>query len=374
MTKSADSTQVVRFTTFKIDSARRRRSEDGALIVPGRLARVGIQTYDQGGGKQLREYRPAAEVFDDAAIASFDGLTITDLHPASGMVTPDSFRELSRGHVQAPRQDGDWLAVDFYIKDAETIRAVEAGDREELSAGYLAHLDMTPGTDSNGAHYDAVQRDIRGNHAALLPAGQARAGRHARLLDSTNNEMPPTGREKTMDEFEITLGGITYTVSGDAAAKQAIDQYMADASGWKSAADQEKARADEAEQKADRAEQALADAVDPSRIEEAAHKRAELVAHARKVARDDSLDSTGTDREIMVRALDAAGVDSIGAKSDDYITARFDAKLEDADKAPAKNTINNIADSMTQSTPANKPRRFAKLAAARNAALEGTNG
>ncbi|MGL5431928.1 MAG: DUF2213 domain-containing protein, partial [Plesiomonas shigelloides] len=57
---------------------------------------------------------------------------------------------------------------------------IESG-KCELSAGYTAKYDFTPGVTADGEAYDAVQRDIRINHVALVP--RARAGRQARVFD-----------------------------------------------------------------------------------------------------------------------------------------------------------------------------------------------
>lgn len=370
---------VIRYTVFHLDSARRRRAEDGALIIPGRLARTGVQNYDQGGGQMLAEYRPPEEVFDDAAIASFNGLTITDQHPPSGRVTPDSFRNVTIGHIQNPRREGDWLIVDHFIKDADAIRRVEDGKLVELSAGYVARLDMAPGVLPDGTRYDAVQRSIRGNHAALLPQGHARAGREARLLDSNKNEVvsppgelnndekPPSGeKRRRMDEFKVTIGGIEYTLQGDSAARQAISQYADALSQAKSQVDVEKARADEAEAKAKGLEVELKDATDPETLAERVEARQRLLDSARAVA-GKAIDATGSDRDIMIRAL---CIDGIEKRSDDYVRARFDARLETASSTPPTAAASRVVDSIIATTP-KRPQRFARLAQARARALGG---
>lgn len=367
--------RVMRYASVKLDSSRRRRSEDGALIVPGRLARTGIQQYNHGDGTVLHEYRPPDEVFDGEAVASFDGLTATDLHPDAGMVTPDTFRNLSRGHIQNPRQDGDWLTVDFYIKDGELISLIESGERTELSAGYLATLDMTPGTTPSGERYDAVQRGIRGNHAAVLPSGHARAGRQARLLDSNNNEiiyMPQEGQEmKRMSDIKITIDGIAYTLQGDDTAKQALDRLVATAAANVAAVEAATARADEAEQKASQLEADLAKATDPARIDAMTRARAELVDSARRVAQKKDLDVTGSDRDIMLRALDASGVPKLDDKSDDYVRARFDARLEALKADAEKPKVSDFANAVDKHAATGSRQRFQGLADARARALGG---
>lgn len=53
--------------------------------------------------------------------------------------------------------------------------------KKELSCGYFCKYDLTPG-EYNGVHYDAVQRDLRGNHIALVDNG--RMGHDVRVMDS----------------------------------------------------------------------------------------------------------------------------------------------------------------------------------------------
>ena len=57
----------------------------------------------------------------------------------------------------------------------------DAGEKVELSAGYYAKYDFTPGT-WKGKAYDAVQRFITGNHLAAL-SGAGRCGETVSVLD-----------------------------------------------------------------------------------------------------------------------------------------------------------------------------------------------
>ena len=63
---------------------------------------------------------------------------------------------------------------------SETLKdEIEAG-KKELSMGYFCDYELTPGT-FDGRHYDAVQRNIRGNHIALVEEG--RMGSDVRVMD-----------------------------------------------------------------------------------------------------------------------------------------------------------------------------------------------
>lgn len=106
--------------TLDLLSARRMTAE-GYLVVPARIARTGIQEYlaheiglDGGPDRVIRVYRPESEVFDPAAIASFDGLPITDDHPGVS-VNADNWGQYAVGFTRTPRREGDYVVVDLYI-------------------------------------------------------------------------------------------------------------------------------------------------------------------------------------------------------------------------------------------------------------------
>src|SRR4051812_8302458 len=105
--------------------------------------------------------------------------SLTEGHRA--MVTPDNYRELTRGTFSNPRQDGTELVVTTAVQDAEALRRVDAGDACECSAGYELDWDPTPGAVPDGQpdageHYDGIQRNRVYNHVAYLPRGAGRAG------------------------------------------------------------------------------------------------------------------------------------------------------------------------------------------------------
>ncbi|MGL4679290.1 MAG: DUF2213 domain-containing protein [Plesiomonas shigelloides] len=165
----------------------REYTPEGFLRVPGHVARPGIQQYlarelglDGDPNRIIKVYRPPEEVFNAKSLASYKAVDITDEHPA-GLVTADNYRVVSKGVVtDGGVQDGDFVRCDLIVKDKTAIQAIESG-KCELSAGYTAKYDFTPGVTSDGEAYDAVQRDIRINHVAIVP--RARAGRQARVFD-----------------------------------------------------------------------------------------------------------------------------------------------------------------------------------------------
>lgn len=130
-------------------------------------------------------WRDPSEVFSDQTIASFEGKTFTLTHPDQ-LLNPDTEREHFVGHLQnvrpgkEPLPDGNFpLLGDVVIKVREAIDAFHDGMRE-VSCGYWYTLGRT------GYRWD--QKQIIGNHLALVPTG--RAG-NARIQDAAPKEKPP---------------------------------------------------------------------------------------------------------------------------------------------------------------------------------------
>jgi hypothetical protein len=104
--------------------------------------------------------------------------------------------QVPRGHGRrAGAADGEFVATTIVVENADAIRAVEQGKRE-LSCGYECELEEKPGVTADGQRYDAIQRNIRGNHVALVTKG--RAGPDVRLrMDANDAEQVPEGARTT---------------------------------------------------------------------------------------------------------------------------------------------------------------------------------
>jgi len=310
---------VRRYDTIRLDAGRaRRREADGALVVPGRFARSGLQTYHDATGAEVVELRPQDTVRSSAS--AFEGITITDRHPGE-FISPANWASLARGHMQAPRvieADSDdedlWLEADLVISHGELADAIERRERSELSAGYWCEELDAPG-EFRGQPYHRVQDQILPNHVAALGPGEARAGRGARMmLDSAGHQV--TGeKERSMTDEEI--------------ARLVAER------------DQLQARADALVGERDQLQARVAELEDPARREAEFAARLELTEQARKIA-GPTFDATGADPvAIRRRALEAVGR-KLDGKSDAYIEAAFDLALE----APAQ-TIGAVVDSIT---------------------------
>lgn len=155
-----------------------KRLPDGRLRVDAHLTRTGVFVYRLADGTERREYRPPEEVFHADALDSFAMVPVTDDHPA-GLVTAKNARDVAIGWTgETIRRDGDHVAAAMMFADDRAIAKVDRGKRE-LSCGYTCDLEETSGVSPEGERYDVIQRNIRGNHVALVDMG--RAGPTARL-------------------------------------------------------------------------------------------------------------------------------------------------------------------------------------------------
>lgn len=135
------------------------------------IARIGQQLYkaedlnmDGDGERIIKVNRYEDDVFDIAALASFEGKPVTDGHPPEE-VEPSNFSNYAKGHAQRVRREGDFMVADLYINDTSLINDVKNNIKREISCGYLC--DYVPDGE------DFKQTKIRGNHIAVVPRGRA---------------------------------------------------------------------------------------------------------------------------------------------------------------------------------------------------------
>lgn len=157
------------------------RTPEGYLIchdVP--INRTGDQEYtardlqlDGDPDRLVIVHRYPEDVFDPAALASFEGKDITQGHPPENL-TPENQAAYSKGHIENVRRVGDNTVADLYIKDGGLASDVENAVVREVSCGYLC--DYVP----DGDGYK--QQRIRGNHVAVVPRG--RAGHDVAIKDA----------------------------------------------------------------------------------------------------------------------------------------------------------------------------------------------
>lgn len=192
------------------------------------ISRTGDQEYlgweigipGAGGGQIVTVHRPPEEVFSTAALASFEGKPVTNDHPPV-LTGPDDVKTYEMGHAQNVRRgDGEWeeyTLADLHIHDRELIDAVQSGKRE-ISCGY--ECEYVPNGDGT-----YTQRNIRGNHVAVVERG--RAGKRAAILDSDKKKAKEPERKGNMNKK-----GLFFKLFGQAVkdkSPEEIEQMAMDA-------------------------------------------------------------------------------------------------------------------------------------------------
>lgn len=324
-------------------TSERKYTDEGFLIVPARISRTGIQQYlavemgltDKEPSELVSIYRPEEEVFSDESLSSFANKTVTDDHPPE-LVNAGNSKVYSVG-FSGPEvnRDGMFAKTIIHVTDAEAIRKIESG-KVELSNGYTADIEWTPGVTPDGETYDAIQRNIKGNHIAIVERG--RAGPSCRVADNL-----PDDKDET--NMLITIDGVDYEVSDQAA--QAIGKVQAR---LKDAEEETKKKEDEMEEQKEESKKtedslkaqlddAKSKVVTTAQIDSMVADRAKFIDSVLKVAPEytgwEGKDESTIKSEVVALKCDGVVTDSVSA---DYINARFDILVEDSAKS---NTLND---------------------------------
>ena len=305
------------------------KTDEGYLVDTPIVGRIGIQSYINADGTVRKEYRPAEEVFHPDALASMAGKPITDQHP-NGKVTAANFKKLTIGTIlSAGKQDGDNVTADIIIQDADAIAKAEKGGVRELSLGYSVYLDETPG-EYNGEKYDAVQKNIRVNHLALVPKG--RAG-NARLNLDRFDAVAFTESLMTDKLGRVRLdNGIEYDAAPEVV--HALDKLRSDVTASETKAKDAIAQAEKLAGERDTLKarvDGFASELDKVKADAlvAAHAAVKSRAELEKAAEGFKIDHKDkTDREVKELVIKSVRADAdLTGKSDEYVQAAFDMSV-----------------------------------------------
>jgi hypothetical protein len=321
-------TNISRFDQVNLDEYKLTQTPEGYLEGFAIATRVGVFSYMKADGTIQKEFRPAEEVFQEDSINSFKMIPITDEH--QGAISAENAKSLSVGITgQEIKQDGRYLAPFVKITDKEAIRQVKLGKRG-LSFGYTVDLVKEDGI-YNGEKYDFVQRNIRGNHLAIVNYG--RAGDKARLrIDSqdafcVNNNF--NNNQNSMLK-KIRLDEKDFEVAEEVAAK--LDSSAAKISDLESTNKELKSRMDSIQGECDGLKskvEALSKQDHSQIINEQVKSKISLISKAKQILKSDE-DFIGlSEREIKSKVISAIQPEAkFDEKSDEYVSARFDTILE----------------------------------------------
>lgn len=355
---------VQRFDIAEIKKA--SRTPQGFLKAPVRATRTGIFIYKDSKGNEVRELRLPEEVYAPNSMESLVMIPITNNHPYEFV---DSYN--AKTHMvgftgeKVFKDEEIYLSTTAIITDERTIKEVESKEKGEVSLGYRAGLQMKSGfwngkaIAENGADdekFDAIQRDIRYNHLAVVPAG--RAGSEVKLrLDDESNLILIKDREDV--KMKVKIGDKEYDVEqdlGDAIKSVMKSKDAAEGKLEKMKTDGEEADAkkidsltaeiETAQGKIDALEANLKKANDPKEFTAKVQARATLVDTAKAVLDEkehEKLDGM-TDLEIKKAVIVADDSETkLDGKSEDYVNGRFEHLAKDqASKKDEKDDLGNV--------------------------------
>lgn len=308
-----------------------RITADGYMAADVRVGRTGIQTYrgyevGKPDMKEVRIYRPDDEVFKTDALSSLAHRPVTNDHPPEA-VNASNWKRFAVGQTgDGVVRDGGFVRVPMVLMDQAAITDVQGGKRE-LSLGYDCNLDWTAGVTKDGQPYDAIQRNIRGNHLAIVDAG--RAGHACRIGDKAFDDKG--GRQMSDKNLKTVLVDGIPIETTDAAAVviDTLQKRVADAEkkiGDAKATNDAALAAKDKELGAKDAEIAKlrATQIDDAKLDELVTARTAVIAKAKIVDKD--VKTEGVAIPAMRRAAVAArlGDEAVKDKSDDYVEALFD--------------------------------------------------
>ena len=343
--------------------------ENGFLVDTPVVARLGVQVYYMEDGRTVREFRPAEEVFKDESLASYQGKPMTLDHV---FVNSENAKEVVVGSVTGKAEPlGSSVVAPIVIYDNTAIQEAMAGNAKELSVGYSAILDETPGwgdpitgeyvLKSDGdqfdapegwQEFDAIQRDIKVNHLAMVYRGRAGI---AKLNMDGEQENPYTtdvdiNKEDEQEMIKIKLDGAQeFEVAPEIAShietlNAKADTAIAERDALKAKVDAMPAEIEAAVAKA----KADADAL------------AALVAVAAEAGvKADGLDAKGIK---VAYVKEVSGLD-VSEKSDAYIDAAFDIAKESDKMAEVRKatTASDKSDSAEEPKKLDPRARLAKI-------------
>ena len=292
-------------------------TDEGFLVDSPIVARIGIQEYRRADGSIRKELRLPEEVFSVEALSSMKAKPITVDHPGTGRVDSKTAHRVTVGTIlDGGKQDGDHVRTDIVIHSPDAI-----GDRRELSLGYMAVLDETPG-EWNGQKYDAIQRNIRVNHLSVVKQGRAGVARLNLDSDEIEDINFKPKEHQTMTVKIKLDNGIEYDAAPEVSV--ALEKLRSDASAAATKLEKLEAERDTLKARVDNVQGELDQAKEQGRADALARLKLEAVASKVKVDHKDKTDRQIKEAVILTVRKDAVLTD----KSDVYIDAAFDMAVE----------------------------------------------
>lgn len=304
---------MLRYDRFELKAT---KTDEGFIRDTPVIGRTGLMTYYNHDGTKRIEYRPPEEAFNADSLNSLLGKPVTVGHKAMVSAANAAAVQPIGSVLSAGRQDGNNIVADMVIYNLPT-------NARELSCGYKLDLDETPGTTPDGQHYDAVQRNIRYNHVAVVAKGRAGV---ARLnMDGDQIDEEDEGGDNQMNMTKVrTDSGIEYDAAPE--VKVYVEKLLQERKDEKAAADKLQAKYDAVLSDLEKEKKAHKDDMDKKDAElaDAVKARVDMLQVAQKHGIEQA--ASMNDKEIKIAIIHSVRGDSfnLDGKSDEYINAAFD--------------------------------------------------
>lgn len=210
---------------IRLDASKIERDSRGFARVWGKVVPINaLLTYGRADGYDADEhveFVPEETVTDPEALATLMFAPITMPHPPEMLDSSNTARHQIGTIIDTKIEDGALFALHLFTDDT-ALRRIDGGV-VELSPGYTAEIDETPGT-FDGQPYAAIQRNRRYNHQAVVD--QARAGEDNRLLIDSKQAASGLRIQVRNDEEKTTMAVVTidekeFEVADEVAAEMA---------------------------------------------------------------------------------------------------------------------------------------------------------
>lgn len=323
-----------------------KKTKEGYLRGQAIVSRTGVFKYQERDGSIRSELRHPDDILSSCSTESLKGIPITIAHPTE-LLDSNNAESLSVGYTgENIKIDGQNLIVTLTVTHQKAIEAIEAG-KQELSLGYTLDLEREDG-EYNGEVYTHRQKNVVYNHLALVE--RARAGAQARLnFDHLcyNSFINKETKGEPMSEnrlVTVKLDGLDYQASPEIdkelrkhqknieSLQKNLDAKEKDSEKemdeMKAKYDEMKAKYDELKKEYDELKGKRGDA----EIAVLAKERVKLLTQSKDFINVDSFYEK-SEREIKEAVIKSRynSIDLSG-KSNDYVTARFDALIESFEK------------------------------------------
>lgn len=203
--------------------------DNGFIKTPVFATRSGVFKYVQADGTVVREFRPPEQVFSKESLDTLAGVPVTNRHPTE-LVDAQNAKKFMVGFTSDIVEKHDnFVKTSATITDQSMIQEVETGGLREVSCGYTCDLEFTSGRTDTGEEFDAIQRNIRYNHLAIVDRGRAgpevrlRMDSNSAILDENDNFSAPRAdnshakTEKGDEMATVEIEGQNFEMSEDLA-------------------------------------------------------------------------------------------------------------------------------------------------------------